>query len=43
MKDIKPNKLSPKWVHVKQGVPQGLVFGPLLFLYICKRSFFKQK
>ena len=28
----KPNKLSPKWVHVKHGVPQGLLLGPLLFL-----------
>jgi len=31
MKD-KPNKLSSKWVHVKHGVPQHLVLGPLLFL-----------
>jgi len=26
----KPNKLSFKWVHVKHGVPQCLVLGPLL-------------
>ena len=32
MKDSKPNKLSSEWVHVKHGVPQGLVLGPLLFL-----------
>jgi len=32
MKDSKPNKLFSKWVHVKHGVPQGLVLGPLLFL-----------
>jgi len=39
MKDIKPNKLSSKWVHVKHGVSQGLVLGPLLLLI----SFFKHK
>ena len=32
MKDSKPNKLSPKWEHVKHGVPHGSVLGPLLFL-----------
>jgi len=32
MKDSKSNKLFSKWVHVKHGVPQGLVLGPLLFL-----------
>jgi hypothetical protein len=32
MKDSKLYRLSSKREHVKHSVPQGLVFGPLLFL-----------
>jgi hypothetical protein len=32
VKDIKLNKAFSKWEHVKHGVPQGCVLGPLLFL-----------
>ena len=32
MKDSKHNKLTSTWEHVKHGVLQGSVMGPLLFL-----------
>jgi hypothetical protein len=32
VKDMKLNNLTYKWEHVKHGVPQGSIWGPLLFL-----------
>jgi len=32
LNDTKINKVYSKWEHIKHGVPQGSVFGPLFFL-----------